>query len=117
MEDAGLESPEYKVTPNTVVLTLRNSADARAAHRNKASNKASSDALVGFEEIREQLDDVEKGILTFFKENGKASRSELEKYTQKSRGTVINRLKKLIERGIIKVNGDIHNPTCAFELP
>ena len=62
------------------------------------------------------MDDIERTILTYIKENGKASRSELEKYTQKSRGTVIKRLSNLVEKGLIKVRGDIHNPKRVYEL-
>lgn len=64
----------------------------------------------------DELDEIERGILTCLKENGKVSRSELEKYTKKSRGTVINRLNNLMEKGVVKVNGDIHDPTRTYEL-
>lgn len=60
--------------------------------------------------------DVEKAIVTCINENGKARRSELEKHTHKSKGTVINRLNKLLDKGIVKVNGDIHDPTRTYEL-
>ncbi len=83
---------------------------------NKASNEAINEALSGFEEIWEELDEIERGILTCLKTNGKVGRAELEKYTKKSRGTVISRLNNLMEKGIIKVNGDIHDPTRTYEL-
>ena len=67
-------------------------------------------------EIWEELDEIERGILTCLKINGKVGRAELEKYTKKSRGTVISRLNNLMEKGIIKVNGDIHDPTRTYEL-
>lgn len=116
MADAGLPAPEYIETPNTVKLVLRNNIDERMAHRNKASNEAVNEALSGFEEIWEELDEIERGILTCLKINGKVGRAELEKYTKKSRGTVISRLNNLMEKGIIKVNGDIHDPTRTYEL-
>jgi ATP-dependent DNA helicase RecG len=116
MADAGLPAPEYIETPNTVKLVLRNNIDERMAHRNKASNEALNEALSGFEEIWEELDEIERGILTCLKTNGKVGRAELEKYTKKSRGTVISRLNNLMEKGIIKVNGDIHDPTRTYEL-
>ena len=116
MADAGLPDPEYIETPNTVRLILRNNIDERTAHRNKASDLDTPEVLSGFEDIWDELDEIERGILTCLKENGKVSRSELEKYTKKSRGTVINRLNNLMEMGIVKVNGDIHDPTRTYEL-
>ena len=61
---------------------------------------------------------LETGKFAFDTSNsaGKVSRSELEKYTKKSRGTVINRLNNLMEKGVVKVNGDIHDPTRTYEL-
>ena len=75
-----------------------------------------NEALSGFEEIWEELDEIERGILTCLKINGKVGRAELEKYTKKSRGTVISRLNNLMEKGVVKVNGDIHDPTRTYEL-
>ena len=63
-----------------------------------------------------EADDVEKAIVTCLKEKGKANRSKLEKYMYESRGTVINRLNKLLDKGIIKVNRDIYNPMRTYEL-
>ncbi len=108
--------PEYIETPNTVRLILRNNIDERTAHRNKASDVSTLEVLSGFEDIWDELDEIERGILTCLKEKGKVSRSELEKYTKKSRGTVINRLNNLMEKGVVKVNGDIHDPTRTYEL-
>lgn len=116
MAEAGLSEPEYIETPNTVRLILRNNIDERIAYRNKASGEGERVIILGLKTIWNELDDVEKAIVTCIKENGKASRSELEKYTHKSRGTVINRLNKLLDKGIIKVNGDIHDPRRTYEL-
>ena len=113
---AGLPEPEYVETPNTVRLILRNNIDERTAYRNQTSAEPSKDIVSGLESVWDELDDIERQILICIKENGKASRSELEQYTKKSRGTVINRLNKLQERGVIKVNGDIHDPTRTYEL-
>lgn len=116
MAEAGLPEPEYIETPNTVRLILRNNIDERTAYRNKTSGEEEKGLILGLETIWNELDDVEKAIVTCIKENGKASRSELEKYAHKSRGTVINRLNKLLDKGIIKVNGDIHDPRRTYEL-
>ena len=116
MAEAGLPEPEYIETPNTVRLILRNNIDERIAHRNKDSGESGKVIIFGLETLWNELDDVERAIVTCIKENGKASRSELEKYTHKSRGTVINRLNKLLDKGIIKVNGDIHDPRRTYEL-
>ncbi len=116
MAEAELPEPEYIETPNTVRLILRNNIDERIAHRNKDSGESGKVIIFGLETLWNELDDVERAIVTCIKENGKASRSELEKYTHKSRGTVINRLNKLLDKGVIKVNGDIHDPRRTYEL-
>ncbi len=116
MADAGLPTPEYIETPNTVKLVLRNNIDERTAHRNKDPSEAVNEALSGFEDIWEDLDEIERGILTCLKENGKVRRSKLEEYTNKSRGTVIERLKNLEKKGVIRVNGDKNDPTRTYEL-
>lgn len=54
--------------------------------------------------------------MTCLKENGKVRRSKLEEYTNKSRGTVIERLKNLEKKGVIRVNGDKNDPTRTYEL-
>ena len=76
--------------------------------------------LLHIEHSKDQVgrtsNDSEKKIMIFIKENGKANRSELETYTQKSRGTVINRINRLIEKNLIQVNGELHNPTRSYEL-
>ena len=97
-------------------LIFRNNIDERTAHRNKALGEGGSDLILGLETIWNELDDVEEAIVTCMKENGKASRSKLEKYIHKSRGTVISRLNKLLDKGIIKVNEDIHDPKRTYEL-
>ena len=64
MADAGLPDPEYIETPNTVKLILRNNIDERTAHRNKASDLDTPEVLSGFEDIWDELDEIERGILT-----------------------------------------------------
>lgn len=114
MEEAGLEPPVYNDSSNAVTLTLKNNIDERTARRVKPVD---TKFVNGFSaEEWEQLDDVEKQILTYLKENGKASRAELEGYTNKSRATVTNRLNNLIEKGTIKANGDTHQPMRTYEL-
>ena len=116
MAEARLPEPEYIETPNMVRLILRNNIDQRTAYRNKASGKGGSGIILGLETIWDELDDVEKAIVTCMKENGKTSRSKLKKYTHKFRSTVINRLNKLLDQGIVNVNGDIHDPKRTYEL-
>ena len=62
------------------------------------------------------MDNIEKLILTYLKTYGRARRIDLEAYTQKSRGTVLNRLNRLLDRGLIIVVGDNHNPTRTYKL-
>ncbi|MBF0998288.1 MAG: putative DNA binding domain-containing protein [Lachnospiraceae bacterium] len=118
MAEAGLPEPEYIEGPNTVRLILRNNIDERMPHRNKVRDHVPGEGLNDHlpENICEQLDDVEMGILTFIKKNGSTCRSQLEQYTHKSRGTVIKRLNKLMMKGLIKVNGGAHDPTRTYEL-
>ena len=95
-------------------LILRNNIDERTAYRKSSLNNASVDKKDELEELWNQLDDIEKAIISFISSNDKGSRSELEKYTKKSRGTVIKRLNNLMDKGIITVSGDIHDPNLKF---
>lgn len=124
MEEAGLPIPEYRDSANSVRLVLENNIDVRTAYRKEASENLpeASDDVKGttkkVEDIEDwnQLDEIEKEIIKFLEKNKRASRSELEVCTQKSRGTVVNRVNRLIQKGIVEAKGDIHTPTRTYEL-
>ena len=117
MEDAGLPEPEYKETPNTVKLILRNNIDIR---QNKTSNNPSddvlSDVLHGYEDVWDQLDKLSQAILKYMSKMVEVSRSELEDTTKKSGRTINDRLNKLLEQGLITSNGNKYDPNRTYEL-
>lgn len=121
MAEAKLPIPEYSDSANSVRLVLENNIDIRTAHRkmileNPSASTGDAKSEAEIAAIWEGLDEVEQKIMTFLKENGRASRSELETYTKKSRGTVINRINRLVEKELIQVKGELHDPTRYYEL-
>ena len=114
MADAGLPEPEYVETANTVKLILRNNIDAR---QNKTSdaNKALNDVLAGYEDIWDQLDEVDRQIVSYVVEQGSVSRAVIEEYTGKSTRTVSRRLSRLMEINAIVAVGNAHDPNRRYE--
>ena len=116
MEAAGLPEPEYRDSANSVRLVLRNGIDNWSA-RNKQT--AGEDAHVSVEDTRSTcyyLDDIENEILLVLRENGSASRYDLEQHIQKPKSTVSRRIRHLVDLGILKANGGIHNPNRTYEI-
>ena len=112
MADAGLPAPEYIETPNTVKLILQNNVDERTAHRNKASN----DAMKGFEDIWGQLDDAERQIIKILKDNGASSRAGLVEITGKSVRTISRKLSQLVELGVVRINGSKYSKNHTYSV-
>lgn len=68
------------------------------------------------EEIWTNLDNVDKKIVLYVANRGKASRKELEEETGKSATTVNKRIKKLIEKDLLIRIGDKNDPKQYLEL-
>ena len=63
----------------------------------------------------DNLDDVEKALLTFMFNHGPAKRQQLADHVKKSPGTVIGRLNQLMTLGLVKANGSRYDPNRTYE--
>ncbi|MDO4294471.1 MAG: winged helix-turn-helix transcriptional regulator [Eubacteriales bacterium] len=103
MAEAGLPTPEYIETPNTVKLVLKNNIDERTAHRNQESGEAKNEAKS--EAKNEALNDAERTILEIIVEFPQTSQVEIAKKSGFSRSKVQRIMKKLAETEIIYHEG------------
>lgn len=111
MAEFFLEAPEYtEPSGMSVRLTLKNNIKVRKLRRqDRAVENVGSAAW-------ENLDDLEKEILTFMGSRQRVTRAELEKVTGKSAGTITTRLNRLISKGLIKRQGSKHDPMQSYVL-
>lgn len=105
-----LDEPQYSEPNNSVKLVLKNNIVMRKLRQ---SDKLESS--IG-EEIWANLDNVDKKIVLYIANRGKASRKELEEETGKSATTVNKRIKKLIEKDLLIRIGDKNDPKQYLEL-
>ena len=63
----------------------------------------------------DNLDDIEKALLTFMFNHGPAKRQQLADHVKKSPGTVIGRLNQLMTLGLVKANGSRYDPNRTYE--
>lgn len=110
MKEFFLEDPIYAEPEQSVKLVLKNNIVMRTM-RQSARLEAKVDG-----DIWNQLDELEKKILTYMGSRSSVTRSELEKYTGKASRTIALRLNHLIGLDIIKRNGRINDPTQTYEM-
>lgn len=110
MEKFFLDDPVYSEPGQAVRLTLKNNIVMRNIRR-----KDKAVERVG-EEVWKELDDLERQMVVFMASNTEVSRAQLEKHTGKSLQTVANRLKNLLEKGVIKSNGKKNDPKHSYSL-
>lgn len=110
MQDFFLQQPEYEAKPLTVRLTLGNNIEARALRRQDHAK-----SMVGVE-CWECLSDDERKILTFLAGRLHAGSAEIAEYLGRNRATVNKRLKNLMEMGLVKSYGEVHDPTRIYDL-
>ena len=110
MEDFFLEPPAYSEPEHSVLLILRNNIVMRTERQNDRAAES-----IGIEKW-EQLDNLEKQILTVLSSRGKATCADLVSYTGKSRKPVSDRLNNLISLNIIRANGKVHDPKRTYTL-
>ncbi len=67
-------------------------------------------------DIWNSLDDLERAILTYMGSKAKVTRLELEAYTGKARRTVLLRLNRLIEYGLVRRYGRKNDPVQYYEM-
>lgn len=110
MKEFFLEDPIYTEPEQSVKLVLKNNIVMRTM-RQSARLEAKVDGV-----IWNQLDELEKKILTYMGSRSSVTRSDLEKYTGKASRTIALRLNHLIGLNIIKRNGRINDPTQTYEM-
>ncbi len=110
MENYFLEAPEYsEPSGQTVKLVLRNNIIARTMRQTETAEKKLS-------EFWDELDAVEKNIVTIMGSKNCITATELSVLTSKTRRTINKKLSHLLEIGVIKMNGNKHDPALTYSL-
>lgn len=111
MEKFFLEDPEYsEPEQSSVRLVLKNNIIMR---RQRQRDRALG--YVGMA-LWNRLDDLDRQILAYMTSNTSASRSEIANHLERSNSTITFRLNKLIEIGLIKSNGNSHDPKRTYSF-
>ena len=110
MENYFLEAPEYsEPSGQTVKLVLRNNIIARTARQIESAEKK-------MVEYWDELDVVEKDIITIMGSRNCITATELSIMVSKTRRTINKKINHLLELGIIKMNGNKHDPALTYSL-
>ena len=110
MEKFFLDDPIYSEPEHSVRLVLKNNIVMRSLRKQGRVME-----YVG-EQLWDNLDDLNRQILVFMASNSKVNRSMLEQYTKRSSRTINNRLNSLISKGVIRSNGNNHDPKRTYSL-
>lgn len=110
MADFFLDEPMYSEPEQSVKLVLKNNIVMRHMRSmDRALENIGAD-------IWDDLDDLEKTIITYMSSKASVTRSELCEMTGKSNGTISNRLNKLMDAGVILQNGNKYDPNHTYSL-
>ena len=110
MENYFLEAPEYsEPSGQTVKLVLRNNIIARTARQTETAEKKMA-------EYWNKLDAVEKDIVTIMGSRSCITATELSVMVSKTRRTMNKKLSNLLEIGVVKMNGNKHDPALTYSL-
>ena len=110
MENYFLEAPEYsEPSGQTVKLVLRNNIIARTTRQTETAEKKMA-------EYWNKLDAVEKDIVTIMGSRSCITATELSVMVSKTRRTINKKLSHLLEIGVIKMNGNKHDPALTYSL-
>lgn len=110
MADYFLEEPVYSEPEQSVRLVLKNNIVMRNMRRNDRAVE-----YVG-EEIWKKLDQLDHYILAILASNKAVSKSSLAKHTNKSLPTMSIHLRKMIGLGVIRANGNLHDPGRTYSI-
>lgn len=110
MERFFLEAPIYSEPEQSVKLVLKNNIIMRSIRQGNRVVKSFG------QNVWDSLDKTEKMMIAYMINRGAAKRIELTQYTGKSGGTVTNRLNRLIDRGLVKANGNQYDPNRNYEV-
>ena len=110
MENYFLEAPEYsELSGQTVKLVLRNNIITRTTRQTETVEKKMA-------EYWNKLDAVEKDIVTIMGSRSCITATELSMMVSKTRRTINKKLSHLLEIGVIKMNGNKHDPALTYSL-
>ena len=110
MADFFLDEPEYSEPKSAVKLILKNNIIMRNIRQENRLERILTP------EVWQQLDELEKLILTYLGSKKTVTRSELCTYTNKAPNTISARLNHLISLNIIKRNGSKYDPKQTYEM-
>lgn len=110
MEDFFLDEPEYSEPEYAVKLTLKNNIIMRNIRQESRLERIITP------EIWQQLDELEKSILTYLSSRKTVTRAELCTFASKVPNTISARLNHLIKLNIIKRNGSKYDPKQTYEM-
>lgn len=110
MENFFLDDPIYTEPEQSVRLVLKNNIVMRNLRRKDRALE-----YVG-EKLWRQLDKTDREVLAIMASNIEVSRSTLAQHIRKSDGTAIIHLRKLIRMGLIKANGNVHDPNRTYSI-
>ena len=110
MEDFFLDEPEYSEPEYAVKLTLKNNIIMRNIRQESRLERIITP------EIWQQLDELEKSILTYLSSRKTVTRAELCTFASKAPNTISARLNHLIKLNIIKRNGSKYDPKQTYEM-
>lgn len=110
MADFFLDEPEYSEPEYSVKLILKNNIVMRNIRQESRLERIITP------EIWQQLDELEKSILTYLASKKTVTRAELCTFTSKAPNTISARLNHLIKLNIIKRNGSKYDPKQTYEM-
>jgi ATP-dependent DNA helicase RecG len=110
MEKFFLEDPIYSEPEQSVRLVLKNNIVMRKLRRKDRALE-----YVG-ENVWSKLSSVDRDIIAYMASNKEVSRSELAHYLKKSDATISNHVKTLINQGLVKANGSVHDPGRTYSI-
>lgn len=110
MADFFLDEPEYSEPEYSVKLILKNNIVMRHIRQESRLERIITP------EIWQQLDELEKSILTYLASRKTVTRAELCTFTSKAPNTISARLNHLIKLNIIKRNGSKYDPKQTYEM-
>lgn len=110
MEDFFLEDPIYSEPDQAVKLVLKNNIVMRQLRqKDRTVDQIGSD-------IWDELDELDRKIITIIANKGVTNRSTLEEYTGKSGRTIITHVNKLIQMDILLANGNKYDPARTYSM-
>lgn len=110
MEKFFLDDPIYSEPEQSVRLVLKNNIVMRNLRR-----KDRAAEFVG-EDIWSALDENDRHILVYMSEKREVTRLALQTHLKRSNGYITRRLARLIDLGIVRANGNTHDPKRTYSI-